>query len=412
MGPITLFDKSFLQGLSIDESVWFDHFFYPVVCPMFYVETLADLEKALRLGRTPEQEVGSIAAKTPQLHIAPCANHQDMVINSLMGLPIPMTGQIPVAGERPVRVDGKLGAVWEESPESKAFARWQRGEFLELERSYAKSWRQSLADLNLRAVADGIAAVHADACSCRSLAETKAFADHLISDKLDPFAQLRLASIALNLPAELAEEAIQRWLSMGAPPLHQYAPYAAHVLTVGAFFQVALASSLISTDRPSNRNDVGYLFYLPFCSLFVSSDKLHRESAQQFVREDQEFVWGPDLKADLKALNERYSHLPEKEREKGMMRFAPRPVETESSLVRKLWQRHTPRGLTDLSESKQQAADPELLDRLKRFQDSPVEPIDTEQSLDLEMVSIKRMVQAKRGSWWQVPRDVVNKKPA
>lgn len=41
MGPIALFDKSFLQSLSIDESVWLGHFFMPVVCPLFYVETLA-----------------------------------------------------------------------------------------------------------------------------------------------------------------------------------------------------------------------------------------------------------------------------------------------------------------------------------------------------------------------------------
>lgn len=55
MGPITLFDKSFLQSLSVDESVWFDNFFYPVVCPMFYVETLADLSKSTSK-RSPLQE--------------------------------------------------------------------------------------------------------------------------------------------------------------------------------------------------------------------------------------------------------------------------------------------------------------------------------------------------------------------
>ena len=48
MGPIALFDKSFLQSLSVDESVWFDHFFLPVVSPLFFVETLADLAKAPR----------------------------------------------------------------------------------------------------------------------------------------------------------------------------------------------------------------------------------------------------------------------------------------------------------------------------------------------------------------------------
>ncbi|MGA7853414.1 MAG: FtsX-like permease family protein [Candidatus Acidiferrales bacterium] len=57
MGPITVFDKSFLQSLTVDESVFFDHFFNPVTSPLFFIETLADLEKAVRQGRTPEQEV-------------------------------------------------------------------------------------------------------------------------------------------------------------------------------------------------------------------------------------------------------------------------------------------------------------------------------------------------------------------
>jgi hypothetical protein len=63
MGPIALFDKSFLQSLTVDESVWFDHFFLAVVSPFFYVETLADLGKSLGGGRTPEDEVRIIAEK-------------------------------------------------------------------------------------------------------------------------------------------------------------------------------------------------------------------------------------------------------------------------------------------------------------------------------------------------------------
>ena len=71
MGPITLFDKSFLQSLNVDESVWFDHYYLANVCHLFYVETLADLEKAVRDGRTPEQEVGIIASKFPEECMVP-----------------------------------------------------------------------------------------------------------------------------------------------------------------------------------------------------------------------------------------------------------------------------------------------------------------------------------------------------
>ena len=64
MGPSTVFDKSALQALSVDEAVWLEAHFLANVTPLFYVETLADLEKAAAEGRTPEEAVGSLAAKT------------------------------------------------------------------------------------------------------------------------------------------------------------------------------------------------------------------------------------------------------------------------------------------------------------------------------------------------------------
>ena len=67
VGPITIFDKSALQALNMDESVWFDVFFLANIVPVFYVETLADLEKEVAAGKTPEQVVGTIAAKTANL---------------------------------------------------------------------------------------------------------------------------------------------------------------------------------------------------------------------------------------------------------------------------------------------------------------------------------------------------------
>jgi hypothetical protein len=60
-GPTNIFDKSALQSLNPDEAVWLDAFFITNLTPLFYVETLADLEKATRSGRTPEEIVGSLA---------------------------------------------------------------------------------------------------------------------------------------------------------------------------------------------------------------------------------------------------------------------------------------------------------------------------------------------------------------
>lgn len=39
-----IFDKSTLEGLSVDESVLLDHFYRANIPPIFFVECLADLE--------------------------------------------------------------------------------------------------------------------------------------------------------------------------------------------------------------------------------------------------------------------------------------------------------------------------------------------------------------------------------
>jgi hypothetical protein len=264
MGPITLFDKSFLQALSVNESLWFDNFFLTNVCPLFYIETLADLEKSVREGRTPEQEVGVIADKFPQMHGTPNAHHTDLCIGDLLGYPAPMTGQIPVAGGRLVETEGKRGAVFEQSPEAEAFSRWQQREFLEVERQYARTWRRMLSTLDRAEVSKAIQLLGIDAERCRNFEEAKELASRVVYGKKKPFELLKLALVFLNVPEQLRRQIIKRWRLANNPPLVDYAPYAAYVLEVEVFFQVAVSANLIASERPSNRVDIAYLFYLPF----------------------------------------------------------------------------------------------------------------------------------------------------
>jgi hypothetical protein len=92
MGPIALFDKSFLQAISVDESVWFDKFFLPVVCPVFYIETLGNLAKDKTSLGPGETMVREIARKVPELGGSPCVFHVDIAINDLLGSHTPLDG--------------------------------------------------------------------------------------------------------------------------------------------------------------------------------------------------------------------------------------------------------------------------------------------------------------------------------
>ena len=50
-GPILIFDKSTLQALNPDQANWLDNFFMSNITPLFYIETLADLEKEVKAGK-------------------------------------------------------------------------------------------------------------------------------------------------------------------------------------------------------------------------------------------------------------------------------------------------------------------------------------------------------------------------
>jgi hypothetical protein len=93
-----LFSITALQSISVDESVLFDNFYLPVVTPLFFIETLGDLEKSVRKGPSAEEVVGIIAAKTPVMSGAPNVHHLRLVQHELSGHVIKMDHR-PVVGE-------------------------------------------------------------------------------------------------------------------------------------------------------------------------------------------------------------------------------------------------------------------------------------------------------------------------
>ncbi len=222
MGPNALFDKSFLQSLSLDESVWFDRFFYANVCPLFYIETLADLEKQGLNERGREDEVRIIADKFPQVSGMPCTYHVAACVANLKGVSIPMTGQILVSGGHPVKFEGKKAVVFKQSAEAEAFMRWQKREFLEIERLHAKAWRQAVSTIDLEEVAKLLSSMGISGKSCKSLGEAKMLAEATISREYTPRTLMKLLHLFLGIPWDRNEELFARWRRAAFPSLAQF----------------------------------------------------------------------------------------------------------------------------------------------------------------------------------------------
>lgn len=409
MGPITLFDKSFLQSLSLDEAVFFDHFFYSNICPIFFVETLADLGKVVREGRTPEQEVSIIADKTPVMHENVNVFHGELCIGDLLGNAPPMSGQVPIPGGRPVRHGNQSGVVFEEAPEVKALRRWQEHRFIDVERDFARVWRGMLGSIDPDKLARALRELGLKLGHCKTLKDAKNIADKMIIARNNPTDRIRMTFWLLGIPGRFQKEILLRWTSEEQPPLIDFAPYASFVLSVQIFFYIARAANLIS-KKPSTIMDISYLFYLPFCMVFTSSDRLHERCVPLFLRSDQEFIAGKDLKIDLNRIVEHFDVLPEAEKEKGLNAFAEKPPVGGDFLTAKLWDRYLPnwRNASTGPVPQDPKMDEYLVDYVKSFAEAPT--LGTEEiDFDLQnpdSVVFEHRVMKRRGNWWQLPKDL------
>ena len=194
MGPIAVFDKSFLQSLSVDESIWCDSFFTGVVCPIFYVETLADLSKKARGDRTAEAEVRIIADKFPEVSGSPCGEHSQLAALDILGIfHVPMDGRIPRCGGRNVTGGNHVGVVFDESPEAAAFRRWGLEEFDDVERMFAAGWRAALTSTDIGQIAPLLRSAGITTQSCKSFREAKRLTQEAILATEKAFERLRFA---------------------------------------------------------------------------------------------------------------------------------------------------------------------------------------------------------------------------
>jgi hypothetical protein len=108
----------------------------------------------------------------------------------------------------------------------------------------------------------------------------------------------------------------------------------------------------------------------------------------------------------LKAINDHFLALPQAEKEKGVMRFADAPP--VGNLVAEIWDARMRRGYREEPSVKMDPAEEKkLVEKLKAFREQPtIELNEGDVVNEDEMMSVARSVRRKRGSWYQVPKDM------
>jgi hypothetical protein len=416
VGPVLIFDKSVLESLNPDEAVWLDQFFLTNITPLFFVETLADLDKKARSGRTPEDIVGSLAYRTPDLHAKANIHHRHLLEGELTGEGrVDMeTGRPHIGGGKYVELGGQTGAVFEASPEEEAMTRWQEHKFLEVERTYAKRWREALSYVDLEEIYAYYQIAFAGQPKPKTVEEVKAMVDKVIDAPNQE--QILIAALgSVGVSPKFQEEIIARWRIEGQPLIRDFAPYLAYVFTIDLVFQFGIGSDLIGRGRPSHKIDLAYLYYLPFCVVFTSNDRLHKLLAPLFLRDDQSFIPGDELKADLARLNAHYDVLPPETKAQGVYAFAHSPPHDTSFLTTRIWDKYMSPRWRERQAPSPQPASPlgkEFHQKIKEL----VKKAKTEGTSqptkqgESDQLVIKRMVRGTRGKWTRFPPEIMNRR--
>ena len=411
MGPMLIFDKSALQSFSLDEAVWLDQFFMANITPLLYVETLADITKATdKKGRSGEQIVSELSRKTPINASFPNIHHHNLLVQDLLGNTVQMTNRPIVPAGLPKKdPDGKIGFHFDEFPEQAAMQRWFDGEFNEIERYAAQSWREALSSIDFDTVIGWVKNTVPQGTRLSTMADVKQFTDKFVEQS--GVAILEFALQLLGVP-EAAKPAIRaRYKHLGEPSIAKFAPYATYVLKVEMFFYLCLDRSFISKDRPSNKADIAYLYYLPFCSAFVSGDNLHARTAELFMEHGQKFVPATALKAALKEFDTHYSQFADEIEKVGIMGYAGYPPAELKNAATDLWDEFCISDWREVDEKRKadsdgMPSDPELGKKLSEWHEKSVPtapPIDPD---SVDFVTISRKHSIRKGKWRILPPEL------
>jgi hypothetical protein len=336
-GPTLIIDKSTLQNLRVEEANWLSHHYHANLILPLYVEIVGTLTASDR--RDPIADVASLAKKMLGMGLTTTPNirHEELATANLLGEPVAMDGRIILGGgKRVLHPDGRVKWFHEEPPQIEALRRLAKGTFTEDEKKGAALLRKFITAVDLKRIKevfDGTPPKY----KVRSLDEALAIVDRILDGSGRRFRMLQTAMDELQISLAARGSVIKRWKQIGGPPLKDFAPYSHYKMRVQWFFDLAIGAGLVKSSDSKHFIDVMYIYYLPFCEVFASTDKFHQQMVPYFLRPDQRFIWGRDLKADAAKLVEHYEALPADIRRTGSLNYARLPPEEGDFLTAKIF---------------------------------------------------------------------------
>lgn len=200
--------------------------------------------------------------------------------------------------------------MFENTPEEVALLRWRERQFSEAEDIMAERWRSSTRGFDLELFKRNLAMIYPRISAISDTQSLFAWVQGILAQDTLQSDLLKFILYEFGIDPSLAQQIFYRWETKGSRTLSAFAPYAHYCAHVAIFFNMGLIHDIITTKR-TNRVDLEYLYYLPFCHAFCSGDKFHHATAPLLLRSNQMYFQRDQLKLDLAMLSDDlYKHGP------------------------------------------------------------------------------------------------------
>jgi hypothetical protein len=325
--PNVIFDKSFIQMLGPDELRELSIFFGLVSTPILKTEILADLQKKPQDDRDYLAIVKSLSEKMAQSGLE-ALNYRAAALGELRGIvKVPMHGALLIDGNAP-HVRFRYGGMVVDGRELQwDWRRWSQGQFTEEEIQEATNHWRILEEYDPEEFCrQRREMVKKNFGHCNNLEELVSYLESLIVDP-KPMTQdliLRLTLSTLYAGPDAVGPCLSAFRAGQITSVRDSFPYAVSVMKIFMTYVTALARGFFEPRR-SDMCDLEYLYYTPFCRVFVSGDRLHK-SMWKATTTRALFYTGAEFRADLKMRAELRNKDPE--RVAGMY-----PIPVEGSVI-------------------------------------------------------------------------------
>lgn len=338
VGISMILDKSAYQSLKKTQMDRLGRYFTIVNTPILVREILGDLKKETKDGSLNSPEVIKLAKKMPVFDTTSNAHFSILINAELQGKEIPFYSTVVDTGERVKLDENEHMIMVRPSNDQKSLDRWKEGEFNMLDELYSKLWRDSTLEPGpIHDYRKYLRKINPQYNKLTDAAHVLNIVKAVLANPAYFTENLKTVVENFNVPAEVAKIAFYRWETKRPEHLFAFAPYTFFCHMVRMFFSVCLQNNIVGT-RATNLIDLEYIYYLPFCEVFVSSDDFHKKLVPHLLMNRQQFVRGQELKDDLARIEKLIPTLTDIDRQ----RSHKEPPRIEDVICYKLWKSINP----------------------------------------------------------------------